>query len=281
MSENTFKESYIVKEKEMTSLCVYNTGYEKCLPLHQWGPGVRNHYLLHYIVSGCGTYHYGEQTITLTAGDAFLVYPDSAITYRADENNPWEYYWVGFHGTEAHALIQNTAFSYEQPFIHAGELGEQLKQSLLAIYQSRGTSVAHAAKMTGELYLMLSILFENAESLGKKRVSDTSYVKAAIEFISSNYSYPISIDDVARYVGISRSHLFRQFQIHYHISPKEYLTECRINHACNLLKHSSLSITEIANSVGYDNSLYFSKAFHKIKGTSPSEYAGHHRLYNK
>ncbi len=42
--------------------------------------------------------------------------------------------------------------------------------------------------------------------------------------------------------------------------------------ACYLLEHSSLSITAIANSLGFDNSLYFSKTFHRQKGMSPKEY---------
>ena len=42
--------------------------------------------------------------------------------------------------------------------------------------------------------------------------------------------------------------------------------------ACYLLEHSNLSITAIANSIGFDNSLYFSKIFHKQKQMSPRDY---------
>ena len=55
-------------------------------------------------------------------------------------------------------------------------------------------------------------------------------------------------------------------------SPKEYLTDFRMKQACYLLEHSNLSITAIANSVGFDNGLYFSKTFHKKKGASPKAY---------
>ena len=53
---DTFKNSYKVKEKETVSLSVYNVGFQKCEPRYQWGPGVRDHYLIHYIVSGKGIY---------------------------------------------------------------------------------------------------------------------------------------------------------------------------------------------------------------------------------
>ena len=80
------------------------------------------------------------------------------------------------------------------------------------------------------------------------------------------------MEDIAGYVGVSRSHLFRSFEAVLGLSPKEYLTDFRMKQACYLLEHSSLSITAIANSLGFDNNLYFSKTFHRQKGMSPKEY---------
>ena len=53
MNQN-YKNSYKVTEKELVSLSVYNVGFQKCDPLYQWGPGIRDHYLIHYIISGKG-----------------------------------------------------------------------------------------------------------------------------------------------------------------------------------------------------------------------------------
>ena len=43
-----YKNSYKVTEKELVSLSVYNVGFQKCDALYQWGPGIRDHYLIHY-----------------------------------------------------------------------------------------------------------------------------------------------------------------------------------------------------------------------------------------
>ena len=53
---NRYKNSYKVTEKELVSLSVYNVGFQNCAPLYQWGPGIRDHYLIHYIISGKGYY---------------------------------------------------------------------------------------------------------------------------------------------------------------------------------------------------------------------------------
>ena len=82
-----YKNSYKVAEKELVSLSVYNVGFQKCDPLYQWGPGIRDHYLIHYIISGRGYYKLGQQTYELNAGDTFLVYPNTEVTYYAAEED--------------------------------------------------------------------------------------------------------------------------------------------------------------------------------------------------
>lgn len=266
-----YKNSYIVDEKGLVSLSVYNVGYQKCDPSYQWGPGIRDHFLIHYIVSGEGHYEVNGTTLHLSAGDSFLVYPNTEITYYADKDNPWEYAWVGFTGSDAAMILQATDFSKDAPVIKNTPDGEYIREKILQIYDARGNEFDHAVEMTGRLYTMLAMFMKN---VSKKSTANTSqsYVQKGIEYISSNYSYPITVEDIASYVGLSRSHLFRSFESVMGQSPKEYLTDFRIKQACYLLEHSNLSITAIANSIGFDNSLYFSKIFHKQKGLPPKEY---------
>lgn len=80
------------------------------------------------------------------------------------------------------------------------------------------------------------------------------------------------MQDIARYAGVSRSQLYRAFLAHFDISPHAFLQRYRINEACGLLHRKAYTVTEIANSVGFSDPLYFSRAFKKIKGMSPSAY---------
>ena len=270
MSAN-YKNSYKVSEKELVSLSVYNVGFQKCTPGYQWGPGIRDHYLIHYIISGSGSYIVNGNTYTLSAGDAFLVYPNTEVTYIASHKFPWEYAWVGFTGSDASIILKATDFSPSSPVIHKNPLGESIHRQILHIYDARGNELEHAVEMTGRLYTMLSLFMQTA-SHEKEPDTANSYVQKGIEYITANYSYAVTVEDIADYVGLSRSHLFRSFQNVLHISPKEYLTVFRMKQACYLLEHSNLSITAIANSIGFDNSLYFSKIFHKQKQMSPRDY---------
>ena len=105
-----YKNSYKVTEKELVSLSVYNVGFQRCDSLYQWGPGIRDHYLIHYIISGKGFYKIGKRTYELQAGDSFLVYPNTEVVYYAAETDPWEYAWVGFTGSDASMILRQRIF---------------------------------------------------------------------------------------------------------------------------------------------------------------------------
>ena len=271
--EETYKYSYKADENLLTSLSVYNAGHQKCGPGYQWGPGVRNHYCIHHIISGSGYYSVNGTTCKLSAGDTFILYPDTEVRYYADQEKPWEYAWVGFMGTDAASIIHPTDFTKEKPFIeNGGPPPRLLRNQLSRIYEVKGNSHEAAVAMTGALYTLLSTLMHYSSSRETAKDIQLTYVEKAKAYISTSYSYPITVEDVAAYVGISRSYLYRSFQAYEQQSPKVYLSSFRIKQACLLLKETSLSIAAIAYSVGFENNLYFSKAFKKQIQVSPSEY---------
>lgn len=270
----SFKQNFKSANPKMVSLSVYNVGYEQCKKDYQWGPGVRDHFLIHHVVSGKGEYTVNGKTFHLEKGDSFLVYPYTEVSYKADSKDPWKYYWVGFAGADAALIIHSTAFTREKPYLSACTKEDDLliRQNLLHIYDARGNSMENAVAMTGALYLALSYYLKDASYENKENNIYSSYVKKATDYMDTNYSYPITVEEIASYVGVSRSHLFRVFEKHLECSPKEYLTNVRIRQACSLLKNTSLSITAVAMSTGFENNLYFSKAFKKEMGMTPSAY---------
>lgn len=268
MSEN-FKYSFKTDQRETLSLLVYSAGFQKCPPDYGWGPGVRDHYLLHYVVSGKGSYEVNNRTFVLGAGSAFLASPDTPIYYRADSEDPWEYYWVGFSGPAAPLFLAQTSFTKAQPVLQP-VAGEQLRQSLLDIYKARGTDYPSAVRMAGYLQAALSLLMEDQP----RRSGDSlaTYAQQGAAFIHQNYSRSIGVEEIARQTGVSRSCLFRAFQWEFDCSPSAYLIHYRIQRACQLLRHSTLSISAVAASVGFQDPLYFSRAFRREVGCSPKEY---------
>lgn len=97
-------------ERRTASLYVQNTGSQQCAPNYGWGPGVRDHFLLHHVIAGSGVFACGDRRYALKAGDTFLIYPNTTIHYCAAAQEPWEYVWVGFSGLDAAAYVELTDF---------------------------------------------------------------------------------------------------------------------------------------------------------------------------
>jgi len=282
-----YKLSNKVQNKTLVSLSVYNVGQEKCAPGKQWGPGVRDHYLITYVLSGKGTYTVyrpAPKIYHVTAGDVFLVFPETEVSYRADREDPWEYQWVGFAGSDAAAMIDSTNFAPDHLVLHTGEhpthghsgksreLGPELSRRLSLINEAFGPSFRDSVEMTGQLYLALSLFMHRTSAEGIPVNEERANVRKACSYIDSHYSFAISIEDVARYAGVSRSTLYRQFLHCLGQSPKQYLEDFRMHRACLLLRETSLSVGAVSTSLGYSNQLYFSRAFRRHTGQTPTEY---------
>ena len=95
---------------------------------------------------------------------------------------------------------------------------------------------------------------------------------AARQHISQKYSEPIRISEIAKHCGLDRSYLSKLFKNATDMTPQEYLLSFRMNKAKELLKDSSISVQNVAYSVGYNDPFSFSKFFKRETGLSPSEY---------
>jgi AraC-like DNA-binding protein len=93
-----------------------------------------------------------------------------------------------------------------------------------------------------------------------------------MHYFRKNYNTEISIEEYSESRGLSNCWFIQCFKEITGSSPLQYILKLRISNAQNLLENTDYTITEIANMVGYTNSLYFSRLFHKYIGMSPKEY---------
>ena len=254
--------------KNQESLKIYYCGHEECEPGHAFGPATRSHYLMHFILKGKGYYQVGNNTFTIEEGGAFLIKPHEVTFYKADQENPWEYVWIAFDGEEAERLLEDYKLSGNQ-YICRWKEPEVVKDYLLKILQVYLASGYNKDELIGWFYLIFSRIIKGDK---EELPSDMDYYKKAERYIRHNYGYDIHITDIAKYIGIDRTYLFKVFKKYTGTSPKQYLTTYRINAAMDMLRNTTLSVTEIALSCGFHDSSVFCKNFYKELGTSPLKY---------
>jgi len=89
-------------------------------------------------------------------------------------------------------------------------------------------------------------------------------------FLESNYSRPLSLEEIARHVNVSPYHLCHIFSSENDFTIFEYLTHIRMCKARSIIEEGRLSVSETAFAVGFNNSNYFSKVFHRFHGFPPA-----------
>lgn len=255
-------------------LNLYYFGEEECKPNHYWGPSVRDHFLIHYVVSGKGTFEYQGEKYSLGKGQGFLISPYKLSFYQADSEDPWKYKWIGFNGINAQVYLERANLNLEQP-VFTYDKDNQLEKYIDDMIEAQTLPKSMDLVHKSLLYSFLACLIENNSNDNTMHKNDNNteiYVKKAMEFIHMNYSRKMSIEEMTRFLGLSRKYFSRLFKGITNTTPKDYLMNYRINKACELMNVHSLSISNIARSVGYDDPLLFSKIFKKIKGLSPRDY---------
>lgn len=233
--------------------------------LHRWGPGTREIYSIHYIISGRGYVECRGKTFALSAGDTFMVFPEEEILYYPEESDPWEYRWIDFKGADAKALVGRTAFSKSCPVVR----NKKETEALFFIYEEGIYGELAKERYAAKVYLLLTYFLRTE----KKPDGKPNYYEEAAELIRNGYwKQELTVEQVADSLNVERSYLYRLFMEHCGISPQQYITEVRMERACELLHATELSVQAVACSVGYKDALYFSRVFRKRKGITPSQF---------
>lgn len=242
-----------VKRNDLHDLFPIFIGFEKCEPSHFFGPAIRDFSIIHYVRKGYGKFRRGGKEYDLKPGQAFVILPGEITYYIADENDPWEYYWLSFAGSLAEKfsnlecpIITPSAEIFVDPVIQAQE-GNVSTEFVLS-----------------KLYLLFGELFNEEHS------SEQNISKRIARYIRHNYMENLSLDTLSEMANLDRRYLTRIFKEETGQSIHPYILSIRCAKATEFLK-LGYSVKQTANMVGYPDAYTFSKMFKKHMGFSPSD----------
>lgn len=277
----------VFQDERFMDLTIYQYGYEKCEPLHSFGPYIRNNYLFHYVISGKGVLDSSDEKgnpsyYNISSGSGFLIEPGYVNTYYADNDEPWEYVWVEFGGLRAKECVELAGISHRSPIYHpaASEYGEMIAERMLTIVKSQNAS---SMELIGHLYLFMDCLIKYSackKQLQGGKLSEF-YAREAVVYIEHNYDKDITVEDIAKKCQLDRSYFGKVFKKVVGQSPQEFLIHYRMAKAADALIIEDDSIGDIGVSVGYPNLLHFSRAFKSVYGISPREYRQKNKIIDK
>lgn len=271
--------SHMIEDYNLTLL---SGGYYNCDPTwNKRASGIDQCYKVYFPVSGDATLEMDTGTFTLKAGQIYFI-----SGFRLDRqvcNAHMDVYWLHFVPESLYLrylldqlppvcawTLQKSGWSkrsyeeicqiFENP--HSDDNKPRIDSSPVAECRIQG--------------LLLSLISRLLEKLDKTAVNsfhpEYYHIKPALNFINTHYMENPSLGEIAAKVGMASNYFHRKFKELFGITPFNYMLAQRMNRARHLLASSTLSIKEVAETVGYENPLYFTRVFTAQMRMSPSDY---------
>lgn len=235
-------------------------------------PKGRKDYQLLYIASGKGHFFIHGEEKTVSAGNIIIYLPDQPqeyVYYRADQT---DVYWVHFTGNEVEEILKYYNINLQNNILYIGTSPDYqwlFSQMIQELQLCRPRYDELISLQLRNIFVLISRAIMSAKKFSSTSEKEVAF---AIYYFRKNYNTEISIEEYSKSRGLSNCWFIQCFKEITGSSPLQYILKLRISNAQSLLENTDYTITEIANMVGYTNSLYFSRLFHKYIGMSPKEY---------
>ena len=181
-------------------------------------------------------------------------------------------FWIHFTGYDVKNILEYHGISLDQHVFYSGTLPEYkmlFRKIIRELQQCEDGYEDYIASLFNNILLLVSRQQQNGENY---IVTIPEEIEMAVSYFNENYNTKISVAQYAESLHISTNWFIRNFKQHMKISPAQYLLSLRMVNAQSLLENTDYSVGEVAEIVGYDNQLYFSRVFKKEYGVSPAQY---------
>ena len=229
-------------------------------------PEGRADYQLLYVAGGLGRFRVEEREFPVGEGGAVLYRPGEPQDYRYLVGDAPDIYWMHFTGRGVERILTEAGLSGSVFRCGAVAACPVLFDRIIRELQLKRQGFSAICSGAG-----MELLARLGRACAGEHAPD-GRIEEILAYFHQNFQKEIEVRECARRFNISESWLIRSFRERTGQTPQRYLTDIRLRQARELLASSSLNIGEIAEIVGYDNALYFSRIFRKYTGISPRDY---------
>lgn len=246
-------------------------------------------YEVYYLYSGDRYYFIKDKSYHVKRGDLVLIRPYDVHCTSSFSKSGYDRFLINFKKSYLDGFLNLAGginlFECFERDIHVIKLNpqeqsyvENLMLAMLSEYRS--DNLGHEFFLKTSLVQLL--IFASRHS-GQMIDSSQSYVNAVHKtvsevaaYINNNYKEDITLESVSEKFFISPFYFSRTFKRVTGVAFTEYLSSIRIKEAKRLLAKTNMSVSEIAEAVGYKSSTHFGRTFKAMLGMSPSTYKRTH-----
>lgn len=241
--------------------------------LFSWNKGrILDEYQLVYISEGRGIFE-SEETglVRIEAGKVFLLFPGVWHRFRPIKKVGWTENWIGFEGDIAERIMKNF-FSPKKAILGVGA-NQELLHLILSVCGVMTQSYPGYQQIAASRTIEALAIIRSSSMKNRPTNRDSAQkVQQAREYLGEHLEESIDMNKLAKSLGLSYSRFRSIFKEQTGTAPHQYQIDIRLNKARYLLSDSNLSISRVAEILGFSSAYYFSRLFKDRNGSSPSAY---------
>ncbi|MBR4874104.1 MAG: helix-turn-helix domain-containing protein [Clostridia bacterium] len=233
------------------------------------------HYEMEYILEGEMVNYINGTKVVMKPGDFYLL---GTNDYHEviPRNNSVHKLSMFFYLPATDSAVKQFLESSRCPIVGTiPEIDRPAFEALFRqVYETENYRVfEHTDSVSLAALLALHIAYRSNPSFPGGKKPSTGYIQTALRYILSHYQEPLTLDSVAKFLGLSPTYFCRLFASQMEVSFLDYLSDVRIQKAKSLLIFDpQKSITQIALEVGFESYSSFYRCFLNIIGVSPKEF---------
>lgn len=240
-------------------------------------PHTHNHMELFFIVGGKGQFLINDQLHPVDANNLVIINPNILHTEVSLNAQPLEYIVLGVEGVELAA--NNTS---DVPFNildrHESVEISGCLRNILREMEQKNTGYEDVCQAYMEI-LIIRLMRTTALAVPSEpqAISTNRQCAAVRRFIDLHFKEPLTLEQLAEEGHMNKYYLSHAFKREYGISPINYMISRRIEESKYLLAETDLSMSQIAQLLGFSSLSYFSQVFRRSQEISPKEYRSSQR----
>lgn len=264
-----------------------------------------------YILDGTLEIGMDERLFHMEKGDIAVLFPGKIHHAQCFDNSDLSYsmYLLASLSLAGDYSKRLTDLQPETPVVPASEVSEDVTFALDRLYEDYGNPVLEPEEQNGRetqppvdpaspletsaenrselqggiketeriikqsfVQLILARTMPHLHLVERPDEKETDLVHQIVAYVSAHYREPMTLSDLAEHLYVSPYTISRTFSSVFHMNFNRYLNEMRLDYACNMLRYSNRSITEIYMDAGFESQRTFNRVFRERMRMSPREY---------
>jgi len=246
-----------------------------------WSSDIHRHNFceIMYISEGEGKAHIENEAFTFKTGDV-VIYNTGVLHLEKSMSDHLSILFFAVGDLQIPGLPNGFIIPADaQPVIESGRYDDVLKSFLLNMVDEHTNKKTHYKAISTHIASMICYYLLRLYDIKAENPTHIKVCEQAKKIINANYHTTIDLDTIVDSIHFSKHHFVRVFRETVGMSPMRYLLNTRLSAAKDLLGNTDMPIQLIANNVGYENALTFSRVFKNNENISPTEYRNSIRSY--